>query len=350
MKSRELSYSAFLKRVKDTITYYEMLDSGDRVVAAVSGGPDSVCLLKTLTDMRRTLNLIIIVANMDHGLRGKESERDSAFVKKLAEDFGLKYEHKKVKIQTSKKSGISWEESARLKRYEFLKQTARKNRCCAIATGHTLDDQAETVLMRLIFGTSMAGLAGVFPVREEDSLKIIRPLIRISKKDIFGFIKKTGLEYVEDKTNLDVKFVRNKVRHEILPFLEKYNPKVKRSLTNLCDSLREDYVFLDREKKKIISEYSGKDKETVAIKIKDVILQPKAVRREVLKALFEKAGGNVKKLTYRHWIDTDYFLRTAEKNKSLSLPGRVTLTKTGKEILFSKGPMLGSSSPAGDSE
>ncbi|MFH1797923.1 MAG: tRNA lysidine(34) synthetase TilS [Candidatus Omnitrophota bacterium] len=336
MRALELSYSAFLKRIKDTIKHYEMLESGDKIIAAVSGGADSVCLLKALVDMKRTFDLQVIVANMDHGLRGKESERDSEFVRKLAVDFGLKYEHKKVKVKISKKAGISWEEAARLKRYEFLKQAARRNRCNVIATGHTIDDQAETVLMRLIFGTSLAGLAGVFPVREEDGFRIIRPLIRVDKKDIFGFVKKAGLEYVEDKTNLDVKFLRNRVRHEILPFLEKYNPKVRRSLTNLCDSLREDFLFLDAEKKKVVRKYSDFDKETVAIKIKDVILQPKAVRREIIKALFEKAGGSVKKLTYRHWMDVDYFLRTAEKNKSLSLPGCVTLTKTGRDVLFLK--------------
>jgi len=340
---RGLSGSAFLKRVRDAVKQYDMLHKGDRVLVAVSGGPDSVCLLEALLRFRRELDLEIVVGNMDHGLRGTASRRDSEFVKRLSGESGLKCVHKKVNLRSGRKKGISVEEQARGKRYAFLLEAAARNKCNVIATGHTMDDQAETVLMRIIYGSSSAGITGIPPVRYEGGRRIIRPLIRVERRDVLDFFKKTGSKYVEDKTNLDVRFLRNRVRHEILPLLEKYNPGLKRSLVNLSDTLREDLVFLDTEKKKAIERHAGpvrknfsKGTRASGIKIKDILLQPKALRKELFKELFRRAGGNIKKLTYRHWMDMDYFLRAAERNKSLDFPGKIRVTKHGDEIIFRK--------------
>jgi tRNA(Ile)-lysidine synthase len=331
-----VSVSAFLKRVKDTVKQHDMLHRGDRVLAAVSGGPDSVCLLEALLRLRRELDLEVIVGNMDHGLRGAVSRRDSEFVKELSKKSGLKCVHGKVDLRSVRKRDISVEEWAREKRYAFLAKAAESNNCNVIATGHTMDDQAETVLMRIICGASFAGITGIPPVRDEDKRRIIRPLIRTERRDVLSFLKTIGSKYVEDSTNLDMKFLRNSVRHEILPLLEKYNPGLKRSLVNLSDTLREDFVFLDAEKKRIIKEHAGERASTGRIKVKDIMLQPKALRKELFKELFKRAGGNVKKLTYRHWIDMDYFLRAAERNKSLDFPGNVRVTKCNDEIVFRK--------------
>ena len=336
-KGKSLTDAAFLKRVKDTIKQYDMLHRGDRVLVATSGGADSVCLLKALLDLRRSLGIEVVVGNLDHGLRGKASERDSEFVKGLSERLGVEYVHGKVKAASSGKRGTSVEERARQKRYAFLSKAAAANSCNVIATGHTMDDQAETVLIRLIYGSSLAGITGIPPFRRQNELKIIRPLIRVERRDILKFLRSSSLKYVEDKSNLDVRFLRNKVRHEILPYLEEYNPRIKRSLVNLSDTLREDFLFLQTERKKTIEERAGKENASVtAIEIKDMILQPKAVRKEVFKELFKKSGGNIKKLTYRHWMDMDYFLRSAEKNKSLDLPGDIRVTKRGSGIVFGK--------------
>ncbi|MFH1552568.1 MAG: tRNA lysidine(34) synthetase TilS [Candidatus Omnitrophota bacterium] len=334
---RALSRSAFLKRVKDTVKRYDMLHKGDRVLAAVSGGADSVCLLKALLDMRKGLGIEVIAANMDHGIRGKESEADSDFVKSLSEKFKLKYVHKKVNLASGRGKGGSFEEQAREKRYAFFRKAAMENKCNVIATGHTMDDQAETILMRVIYGSSLAGITGIPPFRTEGALRIVRPLIRVERRDILDFLDKDGLEYTEDSTNLDVKYLRNKVRHEVLPFLEKYNPRLRRSLVNLSDTLREDLLFISTEKEKIIKKHApGGGSAVCGIKIKDIILQPKTLRKEIFKVLFKRAGGNVKKLTYRHWMDMDYFLRAAEKNKSLDFPGNIRVTKRRDEVVFAR--------------
>jgi len=202
-----------------------------------------------------------------------------------------------------------------------------------IATGHTIDDQAETVLMRVVYGSSFAGLTGIPPVREEGPLRIVRPLIRTERKDIDDFLKKMKMSHVEDVSNQDQRFVRNRLRHELLPFLEGYNPKIKRALTNLSDTLREDLAFIDRQKKGIIRKKVLTGGTTV--KIKDIVLQPKTVRKEIFKDLFAEAGGNVKKLTYRHWMDMDNFVRAAGGRCVLDLPGNIRIGKKDGMVRFS---------------
>ncbi|MFC1548463.1 tRNA lysidine(34) synthetase TilS [Candidatus Omnitrophota bacterium] len=333
MKKKTITSSTFIKRVRDAIKQYDMLDKGDRVLVAVSGGADSVSLLRALFQLRRELGIEIFVANMDHCLRGKESESDSRFVKELSRELELPYEHKKVNVRSGGKKGTSTEEKAREKRYAFLKKAAGKNKCNVITTGHTMDDQAETVLMRVISGSSLSGITGIPPVRYEEGIKIIRPLIRVTREEILAFLGKGGAGYVEDSTNKDIRFMRNMVRIKILPFLEKYNPMLKRSLTNLSDTLREDLDFIEAEREKVSRH--AKDRHT-HMKVKDMVLQPKALRKEIFKELFKKAGGNVKKLTYRHWMDMDYFLKSAEKSKSLDFPGDIRVTKSKDEIVFRK--------------
>ena len=332
MKRKSLTGAAFLKRVKDTIKHYDMLAEGDRVLVAVSGGADSVCLLKALVDLRRQLGIDLVVANMDHCLRGSQSESDSRFVMELAAALELECRHKKVRVAEGGAAGASLEEKAREKRYAFLKQAAAKSGCNVIATGHTMDDQAETVLLRVIYGSSLAGISGIYPVRQEGAFRLARPLIRTTRRDILDFLKGARQGYVEDPSNKDLKFLRNSVRHRILPFLEKYNPSLKRSLANLADALREDFIFLDAERKKALGKHQGSG----SVEMKDIILQPKAVRKEVLKELFRRAGGNVKKLTHRHWMDMDYFIRSAEKGRSLDLPGGIRLSKRDGSVIFEK--------------
>jgi len=333
-KKKQLSYHAFLKRVADTIEQYDMLHKGDKVLVAVSGGADSVCLLKALLDMRDKLGISVAAANMDHGLRGKESAKDSRFVKTLAEKLGVKLFHKKVAAASGPGKGKSVEERAREKRYDFLVKAAASHGCNVIATGHTMDDQAETVLMKVIYGASISGITGIPPVRQEKTLRIVRPLIRVERKDVLVFLEKAGMGHVEDSSNLDLKFQRNRIRHEVIPRLEKYNPKLKRTLTNLADTLREDLLFLDGLKKRSAAGRGARKSAGVGVSIRDLILQPKTLRKEIFKELFTRAGGNVKKLTYRHWIDADRFLRTAEKGRSLDLPGGVKVMKKNSELVF----------------
>lgn len=320
----------FQKKVLDAIRQYDMISKGDRVLVATSGGADSVSLLKVLYELRKKLGIEVVAANIDHSLRGKESAADSRFVKGLAKSMGLEVAYKKINVRKEGKRKSSVEEKAREKRYEFLLKAAENRKCNVIATGHTMDDQAETVLMRVIYGSSTEGIRGIPPLREHGSLRIVRPLIRTERKDIIKFLKENRIKHVEDSSNENMRMRRNKIRKILLPQLEEYNPRIKRALVNLADNVREDVSLLPRGGRRASSGTEAR------IKISDLILQPKAVRKRIFKELFASSGGSVKKLTYRHWMDMDEFTRRAQKGKSLDLPGSIRVMKRKDELIYKK--------------
>jgi len=327
-----------LKHVKDAIGHYQMLKKGDRVMVAVSGGSDSVSLLLALLALRRTLGIEIFAANLDHGVRGKESARESDFVGDMAAELGVECIRGKLKLIKAGVDKISLEEKLRKKRYEFFVCAAQKTGCSVVATGHNLDDQAETVLMRMIKGSSASGLAGIPPVRLEGDIKIIRPLIRTSKREIMLFISKARAQYVEDSSNSDTKFLRNRIRKEVLPFLEQINPAVRSSLVNISDSVREEVLFSSAARKDKAERILVASRSRLDVSLKEYLAQPQAVRREIFKELFSSSGGNIKKLAYRHWMLMDTFARTQSKGRSLDLPGNVQVIKSKGKLTFAKIP------------
>lgn len=282
-----------VSNVRNTIRRHKMLEKGDSVLICVSGGPDSVFLTYTLNYLKKEFNLKLFIAHLEHGIRGKESFQDMRFVEKMSRDMGIRAITKRVKIKKSKTR--SMEEIAREERYGFFKEAAKKFKVKKIATAHNLDDQAETIMMRVIRGVSVKGLGGIPPVRKEEGYVFIRPLIELEKMEILNFLNEKRIKYRVDKTNSDEKIFRNAVRKSILPFLSKYNPKIKRSLSNLADNVRESAI-----------QRSGKDA------VKDAL---------------EKAGCNIKKLTHRHWKEIKFLIESAPRGKSLDLPGKIRIVK-----------------------
>jgi len=325
-----------IERVLKTIRNYEMVKPCDTVLAAVSGGPDSVFMLHALNKLKRKLEVKeIAVCNLDHGIRDEESREDSLFVKKLAGELGLKFIHKKISLKGSKSKEFSLEEIARDARYKFFRTAARKTSATVVATGHTLDDQAETILMRLIKGCSLKGIVGISPTREDGDLRIIRPLAELQKSEIVSYLHEAGIPYRIDRTNLEDKYFRNVVRKEIVPFLEKYNPRLKRSLFNLAEHLREDLEFITNEKLKtciVRADLTGKRAE---VDLKDIVVQPRAIQKEILRDMLDKSGGLVKKLSFRHWKEMEALVRHKGKGSSVHLPGGIRVTKTDRSIAFS---------------
>ncbi len=217
----------FLEKVKTTITKYSLLRPGDCVVVAVSGGPDSVVLLHVLLELRREYGLRLFLAHLDHGLR-EESRDEARFVKGIAKALKMACCSQRADIiGFCRRKKLSLEEGAREVRYAFLEEAARKARASRIALGHTMDDQAETVMMRLIRGAGPRGLAGIPPVRG----KIIRPLIGTRRNEIIRFLDQNRLPYLLDPSNRDPKFLRNRIRLLLIPLLEReFNPGIIRAL------------------------------------------------------------------------------------------------------------------------
>ena len=332
MKKRNLT-----EQVLKTARSYEMLEAGDTVLAAVSGGPDSVFLLYVLKGLKNKLKLKkVAVCNLDHGLRGDESKEDSAFVKRLAAELGFEFIHKTIDLKKIARKDISTEEAAREERYKFFQEAAGKSGADVLVTGHTLDDQAETVLMRFIKGAALKGIVGIAPVMEFGTLKVARPLIELEKAEIVDHLDASGIGYRVDRTNAEPVYFRNVVRSQILPFLEKYNPKLKRALFNLAEHLREDFDFIERAKASIKDGRSGSGAARVEIRLRDIAVQPGALQKEILRDLLEDAGGEVKRLSFRHWKELESLIRQKSSGNSVDLPGDIRVTRLADKMVFLK--------------
>ncbi len=230
-------------RAREVIRRNRMLSRGETVVAAVSGGADSVAMLHLLWRMSEEYRLSIVVAHLDHGLRGRESRRDYLFTEELAKRLGLPFVGGRLGPGELEKTSGSPQEAARKKRYEFLERAAVLHKAGKIALGHTLDDQAETVLMRLLKGASLSGLAGI-PAKRD---KYIRPLLFASRKEIEEYASAEGLSFVTDSSNLERKYLRNRVRIDLIPGLQgEYNPNIKETLSRTAALLRTDDEYIER--------------------------------------------------------------------------------------------------------
>ena len=219
----------------------QLLRAGDRVGVAVSGGADSVALLRVLLELRGELGIVLTVAHFHHGLRGEAADADQAFVAELARHHQLEFfvgvgdvrDHAVV-------NKLTLEAAARELRYRWLASLASSKKLDAIATGHTLDDQAETVLMKFLRGAGTRGLAGIFPeIKTSETFRIVRPLLSVSRDEVQSYLSALGQEWREDESNRDWRFARNQVRHELLPMLARdYNPEVRERLSDAAEIAR----------------------------------------------------------------------------------------------------------------
>ncbi len=225
---------------KSTILAHRMIALGDRVLAACSGGPDSMALLHMLLGLRGELRFELVAGHFNHCLR-PEADEDEAFVRREAAGAGIEFLSGKEDVAAyaaSNKLGL--EEAGRRLRYEFLHRAAAGAGAGVIATGHNMNDQAETVLMRILRGTGLTGLAGIPPVADSEGVRIIRPLLGIGRERIEAFLKEGGHQFRTDHSNFDRRFLRNRVRHDLVPQLEKLGGRPVESLARLAGLVREE--------------------------------------------------------------------------------------------------------------
>ena len=238
MRRREFAARVWAKLVRFEKSS-RLFGPGDRVLAAVSGGPDSVCLAHYLDSRRRKLGFDLALAYVHHGLR-PEAAREAAFVERLAKSLGLAASVLKVdarKLAAARRAGI--EEAARKARYEALAREARRLRFSKVATGHQLDDQAETVLLNLLRGGSLRALAAMPPRRTlSGSIQLVRPLLPLRRSDVLAYIERHGLRYRIDRSNFEARFLRNWLRRKILPALERRQPRTAEHLSRLAEEVR----------------------------------------------------------------------------------------------------------------
>ena len=231
-----------LKKLQSAIKDHELLEQGQRVLIGVSGGADSVSLVHALKELAPDLKITLLIAHLDHMVRGKEAEEDAEFVRSLARSLKIQCIVERADIpQMAKNRGISIEMAAREARYASFGRTGRKLKADVVVTAHTADDQAETVLLKLARGAGPAGSAGIARITTNGTMTVVRPMLDISREEVLAFLNKRSLEWREDKSNQDTLFLRNRVRHVVLPLIEAaLNPQAKKALCRFADIAGEE--------------------------------------------------------------------------------------------------------------
>lgn len=326
-----LSKLKVLELTKKTIKKFNMLSPSETVVIGVSGGADSLGLLYILSELKE-YDLKLVVSHLNHGIRDREAKRDAEFVEKIAEKLHLHFELQEADAPGLKRRlGLSLEEAGRELRYKFFKEVLSKYHAQKIATAHTLDDQAETMLMRFIKGSGPSGLSGIPPVSEGN---IIRPLIETPKSEIENYLNSRGISWVEDSTNRSRVFLRNRIRHELIPELQKYNPKIKYTLARTAEIFRVEGDFIEsRAKNWIEYVFKSVDDGELVGSVSRYKAIPEALRFVVLRIAIEKLKGNLRKISFNHITSIDELLLSGTPSGEISLPDESLVAK-GYDLFF----------------
>lgn len=311
------------KRVLGFIQQHQ-LTSGKKLVVAVSGGPDSVCLLHILAKLQKELKVSLHVAHLNHQLRGIESEADAQYVSDLSRQLGIPatIEGREVKGYQAKHR-LSPEEAAREVRYSFLSEVAKSIGAERVAVGHTTDDHIETILLHLVRGTGTRGLRGLQPYTEwkskTGSIVVIRPLLEVSRRETEDYCQSHELKPRIDASNISLSPLRNRIRHQLLPLLKSYNPGIAQALLRTGRIASDDIDFLDKEVAQLWDEVAQEQPNTIVLDKKKFDRLPPALKRYLFRAAAERLLGSAKDIEMRH-IEEMMAALNKPAGKRLSLP------------------------------
>lgn len=301
-----------LNEVCAFIRQHSLLKKGDRVVCAVSGGADSVALLYAMKLLADKLEITVSAAHFNHGLRGTESDGDEAFVRALCDRLDIPLQVGSGAVVTGKK-GL--EAAARNARYDFLQSLPGK-----IATAHTADDNAETVLMHLVRGTGLKGLGGIMPVNG----KVIRPMLRVTRQQVEAFLQENNLRYVTDSSNKTDQFLRNRIRHHVMPLLRQENPRIGENLSDMALRLREDESFFQ--------EFARNNRTTDVLQLRQMSTP---IRRRVLSDYLEECG--IPEPEAAHVEMAENLVFSDKPSAKAVFPGGVTLCRSYDRLIMLTG-------------
>lgn len=318
------------------VSQHRLWPRGASLIAAVSGGPDSVALLHALAARASVTRLCVRVAHLDHGLR-PAAAADAAFVRELAGALRVPAVIERIDVGARcRAEGWSLEDGARRVRYAFLAETAQRFGASHVVTAHTADDQAETVLMRLVQGAGLTGLAAMPWSRPlVPGVSLVRPLLDTWRTDVESYLRAHALTARQDASNADEAYLRNRIRRRLLPLLEReYNPNIKRLLTQLAEQAGHDSAFLreaaGRQWRRVAPDRSG-----VRLEVKAFRRQPKAIQRQLVREAVDRARGGPARLEFRHWRAVEALFAGASGGK-LDLPGGVVLERAATQVLCRK--------------
>jgi len=322
---------------KELIAHFkkrELVRAGDRVGVAVSAGADSVALLHLLIELRDQLGIVLSVVHLNHKLRGKASEQDELFVSKLAKKFGLALHVGRADVaRKAAREKANLEDAARRTRYDFFRKLTEGGLLDRIATAHTADDQAETVLAHILRGTGLAGLGGIHPTTEDG---IVRPLLGVRRADLRQYLRSKKQTWREDATNLDTTKQRARMRKKLLPLLEKeFNPRAVEHLAELAQLAQKDEAFLSYTAKLRGDVLSTPTDGAHRIPIRDLASSCfEALASRIIRMLVNKVRANAGELAALHVEAVRQLARDGENGKVLQLPGGVDVRRDGDALVF----------------
>jgi len=317
-------------RVTATIEEHHLLSRNQHALAGVSGGADSMALLHSLHELAPTLDLRLTVAHLDHGVRD-EAKEDAAFVRQAAADLGLPFVEDEVDVPAlAGQAGISLEMAARQARYEFFARAAKGAECDAVATAHTANDQAETALLKLARGAGRGGLAGISYRTRLCGVRVIRPFLDLNRQDIETYLSKRGIEWREDSSNKDMTFLRNRVRHEILPMLsDRLNPGITETLSRSANIWREE----DKWMNSLAMASLARCEDGGALLVAPLLALCVAERRRILRLWLSRCGEPVGETTFDTIARIERAINSVKGTHIVPLPGGRSLRREYDRLL-----------------
>ena len=313
--------SLLASRLTHTIASQHLFNPGDTIVVALSGGADSTALLDILTRLSG-YDLHLIAAHVNHCLRGTESDADQEFCRGLAANYTIPFESRRIDVKKmASDSRLNLEDAGRRARIEFFDEVRTKYNAVAVVLAHHADDQAETVLMRLLRGSGMTGLSGM---AFRNGRGYVRPLLEISRAEIERYLLERGLKWREDASNGDTIYLRNRIRHQLLPLLEEYNPAIRSCLAATASLLAGDEALLAELTEQAFNAICRVEEGRIACSVGQLRTLNTALRRRVLRHSFELLYGSLQAFSQAHVDAIFEIVNSARPNSRLSLPHGIT--------------------------
>jgi len=311
-----------------------LVSSDEKILVAVSGGADSISLLYVLHEFSKIKNFSLAVAHINHLARGNDSKSDAEFVAHISEKLELPFFLKEIDVSNECiKLKRSFQETARIIRYQFLDKTLSEIGGAKIALGHSADDQAETILLNIIRGSGLKGLAGMPQIRGN----IIRPFLQVYRKEIEEYLHEKGISFRNDFSNHDTKYLRNRVRKELIPSLETYNPAISKNLNEMSLILEEDNFLLSQMTIDIFNQnfhFKENVDKQIVWEIKKFLTYPVALQRRLIRETFSRIVGDIQGITAFHVEKTLNFFYSPKAGKMLNLPRNIAIECSYSSILF----------------
>lgn len=333
---------SLLEKVVATIDAHHLLPRGDTVVLGVSGGPDSLCLLHVLRQLAEGYGVTLHAAHLHHGIRGHEADEDARFVQELCASWGVPCTVERVDVPTlARTRRLAIEEAARQARYAFLGSLARCLGGQTVAVAHNADDQVETVLMHFLRGSGLAGLRGMRPLSWLDELRLgeelpdlqqgrirlVRPLLNVTRQEILAYCEQHALRPRFDRSNLDQTYYRNRLRHELLPLLETYNPNIREVLWRTAEVVAADYELLRQQLAVTWSAVVRQESnEAIVFDLATLRALPLSLQRSVLREGIHRLRRSLRNINWVHVDDALAILHKGRAGAKATLPQGLVLT------------------------